>query len=194
MGGSITQGISRNLDGSFSLNGGYRPHLFGLALSDGKLLNFVGSMSDGPDAVAGQPFPKRHEGQAGWYVSPFSEIVPSPALSSNPDIVLLSAGMTDMSTENAAKAAGDLIELVGEISSNLPDSLIVISTLSNIFASSEALADFNATVRALASESDEDLIVIAELPWDTVTSHMYPPESSYRAIAQSWYSAIKPYL
>lgn len=194
MGGSTTQGISRSPGGLFSLTGGYRPHLLELALNDGKLITFVGGMSDGPDEVAGQPFPKNHEGHPGWMVSDFSEIVPIPALSSNPDIVLLAVGLEDMSTTLADKAVVDVVTLVRGIAQNQPSALVVLLPLPDGLAQVEATRDFNTAINALARESDSDQIVLAKMGWSTLTWAQYPDEEWYRAIARSFYEAIQPHL
>lgn len=195
----MTQGISRtgtagNL--TFSLTGGFRTHLFEMALNDGKNITFVGSMKNGPATVAGMPFPANHEGHPGWLTYDFLDIIPNPLVSYDPHIVLLEVGMFDMfSTNEADKASDNLIKVVGKIVQTKPNALVVIATVpSNEFPTVGAPAAYNYTVRTLADRSTSDKIILADIDKAEILFPLYPRDSGFKAMADVWYGAIRPYL
>ena len=69
-------------------------------------VTFTGSLTDGPTEVAGQPFPRMHEGHSGWTISQLSPLVPTPALDGKPNIILLHIGTNDSSSQGYAYMAG----------------------------------------------------------------------------------------
>ncbi len=198
MGDALTQGITRGADRKFSIaGGGYRPHLFELALGDGHDITFVGTMSDGPEMVAGRPFPANHEGHAGWLTFDFLDIIPTPALDFDPHIILLHAGAMDLLSIEYVSAAQNLVNLVSTITAHRPQTLIVLATLPDEF--SDALTNltrnhFNSTVRELAAASETDRIIVADLEELNIFLALFPREDGYRTMAQGWYDAIRPHL
>ncbi len=133
-GDSITRGAKSTDDG------GYRSPLFKLIVAAKQKATFVGSAANGPAQVSGQPFPRMHEGHAGWTIDPgynmlsssysgISKLVPSPALDANPSIILLMIGTNDLFARDTAGMATRLEALLDKIVQNAPNALIVLAQL-----------------------------------------------------------------
>lgn len=196
MGGWLTQGLSHSGDQQFTMNGGYRPPLFELAVADEKNITFVGLMDDGPDTVAGRPFPGQHHGHPGWFVNNYLDIILTPALTYSPNIILLEVGMPDMTNSDgrALEAPVYLANLVNKILANAPETLLVLATVPNIQwpAGDAAVAQFNTAVRQIADSQPNILLV--DFHAMTIPSAPTPTDAGYRIVAQAWYDAIAPYL
>lgn len=192
LGDSITFGLG--LPGG----GAYRIELFALAVADGKSMTFVGSQSNGPDTVAGKPFPKEHDGYSGFTIQQIADMIPDK-LAPAPHIVLVHLGTNDMylSPAGAEQRLGALID---EITTALPDSLLVVSTIipfpgnPNVDAFNAALP---AQVDARKAAGKHVLLVdqftgfpVEELLEDKV----HPDVDGYARMAGVWYAAIAPYL
>lgn len=197
LGDSITQGIGEFPGaGGYEYRsiGGFRTRLFELAVADGKDITFVGTMSDAPAEVAGKPFPPNHEGHPGWLTHDFKEIIPTPALTFEPHIILVQMGMMDMVfKDEGPKAAQHLTDVVAKIYTHRPQALIVIATLPDAFVAVDARNAFNAAVKRLA-ENPTDRVILANIGDLNLGSPLYPTQNDYRLIAEFWYDAIKPYL
>lgn len=195
LGDNTTQGIERDNALRFVANGGYRPYLFEMALNDNFVITFVGSMADGPQTVAGMEFPAKHEGHAGWLTRDFLDILPAPALNDNPNIILLYIGAMDMLTNEKHDAPSHLVKVVNTITSSQPNALLVIATLPEAYGDLGPVTRFNSAVRSIASQNDSDRIITAELNRARIGPYaIYPNSDGYRAMAQAWYDAIRPYL
>ncbi len=141
LGDSITYGIG--------FSGGYRVELFGKALAAGKNITFLGSLMNGPQNVDGVAFPRNNEGHSGWTISQLANIVPSPALDGQPDIILLMIGTNDMYRGNPATAPDRLTDLINEIIAFDPDTLLVVSQLTPLSFSNAAVEAYNAALPAI---------------------------------------------
>src|SRR6185369_17343333 len=118
-GDSITEGVKS------SDNAGYRSQLFKLIVAAKQKVTFMGSLTGGPAQVSGQTFPRMHEGHAGWTIDPgysefsgyggISSLVPSPALSGGPHIILLHIGTNDLFARDTANMSTRLEALLDKI-------------------------------------------------------------------------------
>jgi lysophospholipase L1-like esterase len=193
LGDSITDGLG------VTGGGCYRIELFSLALENDKDITFVGGSMNGPQMVDGQPFPRAHEGHSGWTVSQIDGIVPSPALDPDPHIILLHIGTNDM-YQGAAGATDRLETLVDQILADLPDSLLVVSTIIPFPGSSSNVSTFNAAVPGIVQEradSGEHIVFVDQFegfPTSELADGVHPNATGYARMANKWWGAIEEYL
>ena len=190
-GDSITFGIG--------FSGGYRVELFRKAVTAGQHVTFLGSQSNGPNMVDGQTFPKQNEGHSGWKIAQLEPLIPSPALSTVPDIVLLMIGTNDIAQRDNLSAAPDrLSKLLDKLKGAAPKALIVlaqITPLSNT-GSKEAIEAYNAAVRDIATKraaAGEHITLVdmyTGFPTSELGDGVHPNEKGYARMAAVWYAAI----
>ncbi|MFO7177855.1 MAG: SGNH/GDSL hydrolase family protein [Pseudomonadota bacterium] len=204
LGDSITHGVqSRD-------NAGYRSHLFKLAVEADQKLTFVGSQSSGPDQVAGKPFPKNHEGRSGWTIDPghskygsggISSLIPNPALSASPNIILLMIGTNDItSTDNPGTTAERLDGLLEKLVQAAPESLIVVAQITPVSFDSADLRNYNAKIPGIVQariEKGQHLLLVdmSKMPTSGLAPDgVHPNDQGYAYMANVWYEAIKEFL
>jgi hypothetical protein len=191
LGDSITDGIG--------FSGGYRVELFSRALADDKEITFVGGSMNGPQMVDGQAFPRAHEGHSGWTIQQIDGIVPDPALGVAPHIVLLHIGTNDMyqSPNGAPDRLGALID---QIVAELPDALLVVSTIIPLPMSSGPVNTFNAAVPGVVNarkDAGKHVLLVDQFtgfPTNELGDGVHPNEAGYARMAGVWYTAISSYL
>jgi len=203
-GDSITRGAKSSDDG------GYRSPLYKLILAAKKKATFTGSQAHGPAQVSGQPFPRSHEGHAGWTIDPgynmisssysgISKLVPSPALDADPNIILLMIGTNDLFARDTANMAPRLEALLDKIAQNAPKALIVLSQLTPLGHDDPNLTAYNAKipgiVQARAAEGQHIIGVdMSKLPTTELADGTHPNDQGYAYMANIWYAAIKDLL
>ena len=216
-GDSITEGVKS------SDNAGYRSQLFKLIVAAKQKVTFTGSLSGGPAQVSGQTFPRMHEGHAGWTIDPgysefsgyggISSLVPSPALSGAPHIILLHIGANDLfPTKDGAGMATRLDALVEKIAGKAPKSLIVLAqitpvgstnnghTKAQVDAANAAQMLYNSKIPAIIqSHVVKGHYVIgadmSKMPLSGLTTaSVHPNDQGYAYMAGIWYEAIKDLL
>jgi lysophospholipase L1-like esterase len=191
LGDSITDGLT--------VAGGYRIHLFELAVKDGKSVTYVGGSMNGPTTVAGMPFPRAHEGHSGWTISQIVGLLPSPALDVSPHIVLLHIGTNDM-YQNASGADQRLGAVIDQILQTLPSSLLVVSTIIPFPGSVQNVATYNAAVpkvvdaRAQAGKHVLFVDQFKDFPTSELADGVHPNSDGYARMANVWFTAISAYL
>jgi lysophospholipase L1-like esterase len=202
-GDSITDGIG-STDGS-----GYRAPLFKLIVAANQKVKLVGSRSSGPTQVSGVNFPKNHEGHPGWtidsgYVSfgeGISTLIPTPAFSTIPHIVLLMIGTNDIQAPKGTDKIADRLDvLLGKIVSTAPKALVVVAQVTPIPSNPAALAPYNTKIPQLVQKraaSGQHIISVdmSKMPTSSLGSDkLHPNDSGYSYMADVWYTAIKTYL
>ena len=216
-GDSITEGV-RSSD-----NAGYRSLLFKLIVAAKQKVTFTGSLTAGPAQVSGQTFPRMHEGHAGWTIEPgysefsgyggISSLVPSPALSGGPHIILLHIGANDLfPTKDGAGMATRLDALVEKLAHNAPSALIVLAqitpvgstnnghTAAQVAAANAAQMSYNskipAIVQAHAAKGQHIIGVdMSKMPLSGLsTASVHPNDQGYAYMAGIWYAALKDLL
>ncbi len=202
-GDSITYGV-----GSTD-KGGYRAQLFKLVVQANQKIKFIGSLSDGPDQVAGTAFPKTHEGHSGWtidsgYVSfgdGISTLIPTPAFKTLPHIVLLMIGTNDVgASKGTDMVANRLDTLLEKIVQTAPKALVVVAQITPIGWNPPAASNYNAKipgiVRARVSKGQHLAVVdMSKMPTsDLGSDNLHPNDTGYVFMAGVWYAAIKDYL
>ncbi len=197
LGDSITEGMVPNTNPT-QFNGGYRVKLFELAVGDGKNITFVGTRSNGPNTVAGRPFPKNNEGYSGIRISALDQQhVPSKLAGAH--IVLLHIGTNDMS-QGGSSAPEQLEPLIDQIIEALPDSLLVVSNIIPFPPAQGATNTYNATIPGIVAERAAEgahIIFVdqnSEYPTSTLTDSVHPNAEGYAYMGGVWYEAIKSYL
>jgi hypothetical protein len=204
LGDSITRGAKSSNDG------GYRAPLYALILAAKQNATFTGSQTHGPAQVSGQPFPRRHEGHAGWTIDPgynmisssysgISTLVPTPALDANPNIILLMIGTNDLFARDAVNMATRLEVLLEKLAQNAPNALIVLAQLTPRAQSDPNLAAYNAKlpgiVQAHAAKGRHIIGVdMSKLPTSLLADGVHPNDQGYANMAGVWYAAIKDLL
>jgi len=153
---------------------------------------------NGPNTVAGTTFPRSHEGHSGWTIQQIDDIVPEPALSPSPHIVLLHIGTNDM-VRSPSGASGRLEALIDQILADLPDALLVVAKIIPL-PGNGTLMSFNDSIPAMVREraSGGKHIVLVDqfmgFPNSELGDGVHPNQAGYARMAGVWYAAIKPYL
>jgi lysophospholipase L1-like esterase len=202
LGDSITHGFGSSDDA------GYRSQLFKLAVAANQNITFTGSQSNGPSTVSGKTFPKNHEGHDGYtvesgystYGTPgISSLIPSPAFSTAPDIVLLHIGTNDLTSSNAKSTTSDRLDsLITKIVGVAPDALVVVAKLIPLGYSSSDWTNYNAKiptiVQAHVAQGQHIVMVdMSTLPTSQLNG-VHPTDQGYSYMANIWYEAIKGFL
>jgi len=205
LGDSITTGVG------YPGGGGYRVELFLQAVRHGKALTFVGSGSNGPQTVAGVPFPRAHEGHSGYSIGRLSTtLAENDAIARyHPDIVLMHVGTHDVTLPRDIDASlrrmGDLID---QIQAHDPHVLVLVGTI--ILSRSKPLNDgavlFNAGLPALvearaAAGRHIALVDVAakftanpDYQTEYLGSKVHPNAAGYDVMGDAWYEALAPLL
>ena len=204
-GDSITHGL-QSTDA-----GGYRSQLFKLVVAASKNITFLGSQSAGPATVSGVTFPKSHEGHDGFTIDSgystygtagISSLIPSPAFSTIPDIVLLMIGTNDItSTGTAATTTSTRLDgLLGKIVGVAPNALIVVAEIPPVSYTSADLTNYNSKIPGIvqARAAQGQHIVLADMSQmpksDLSSDNVHPNDQGYAYIANVWYTAIQNVL
>jgi lysophospholipase L1-like esterase len=191
LGDSITDGIGAS--------GGYRVRLFELAIENGKNITYVGNSMNGPNDVAGETFPKSHEGHSGWTVQQIADIVPVPALDQEPHIILLHIGTNDMyqMPDGAADRLGSLLD---ELIDDNPDTLLVVSNIIPFPQASGQVSSYNSDLLAVVQERIDggaNMLFVDQFdgfPSSELGDGVHPNAAGYARMAEKWWTAIESYL
>ncbi len=191
LGDSITDG--------FGIPGGYRIELFRQSLLAGFSIDFVGGSTNGPSTVDGVPFPRSPEGHSGWTISQINNIVNQGAVEVGADIILLHIGTNDI-IGNASNAPSNLANLLDNIISRTPNSLLVVSNIIPLPSSPVAINLYNAQIPAMvtsrAAEGANIIFVdqFTGFPNSELSDGIHPNQVGYARMAHKWFDAIAEYL
>jgi GDSL-like lipase/acylhydrolase family protein len=195
LGDSITFGTPTN-------NGGYRVELFSRSVGDSKHITFVGSQSNGPNMVAGMPFPKANEGHPGWTIAQINGIsTTTMALLNSPQILLLHIGTNDMPSMSAG-APDRLGQLIDKIVAALPNSLLAVSSIIPFPAVAANVNTYNAAVPGVVQQraTQGKHVIFVEMfkgfPSNGLGGDGIHPNDNvgYPFMGDTWYAAIRQYL
>ena len=166
--------------------------------------------SNGPAEVLGEPFPRSHEGHAGWTIDPgynmlsssysgISKLVPSPALDANPNVILLMIGTNDLFARDTAGMAMRLEALLDKLAQNAPRALIVLAKLTPLGHDDPNLTAYNAKIPGIVQShaaKGEHIIGVdmSKLPTSALADGTHPTDQGYAYMASVWYAAIKDLL
>ena len=192
LGDSITWGIQ--------YDGAYRVKLFELATNAEQKITFTGSVSNGPNQVAGVTFPKSNEGHSGWTIDQIAGLVPDPAFDTVPHIVLLMIGTNDIyASSGQAQMPQRLGALLDKIITAAPDALVVCAKITPLSNASwnDTIKTYNDAIPGLVEmrASAGKHIVLGDMNTG-FTSQMlssdsvHPNKSGYDFMGEQWYEVI----
>jgi GDSL-like lipase/acylhydrolase family protein len=212
LGDSITDGVGSNpgaAPNDFGSNGGYRVELFRQAVSDGHNITFVGTRPpNGPMTVAGQPFPRNHEGLSGDSIQGTGNRARTAIPATAPNIILLHIGTNNLNAGLPQGVPGQLATLVDQITEQAPDALLVVAQLvpTEDAGRTQSTQAYNATIPALvqdrAAKGKHVVMVDMFTPFSSnpgganALFHdvLHPNVAGYVVMAQTWYDAIESVL
>jgi len=184
LGDSITQG------GSI---GGYRLDLGAKLRADGRSIDFVGSLADGPASMPD----RNHEGHPGWTIAQIDANISGWLNTYRPHTILLHIGTNDMYGSDPGGAPRRLSALVDRITNQMPNAELFVATIIPIRFADQTVRTFNAAIapdmRAKAAAGKRVHLVdmypsvaIADLP-----DGIHPNAAGYSKMATTWYNALK---
>jgi hypothetical protein len=200
LGDSITYGIQ--------YAGAYRVELFQDTVNAHQNITFVGdhSLANGPAMVSGVPFPQDNDGHNGWTIDQIAGLVPSPALQTNPDIVLLMIGTNDMYSQSqpVAQAPQRLAALLDKILGANAHALLVVAEITPLQNSAweTQVQSYNAAIPALVQTraAAGKHVALVDMHTGFVAATMlssdgvHPNKAGYDHMGDVWYAAVKAVL
>lgn len=194
MGDSITYG-----QGS-STGGGYRLPLWNALRARGIKVTFVGSERTGPLIN----FDRANEGHPGWTIDQLAAKVVGWLRVYQPQIILLHIGTNDFVKDiDPAHASARLSDLIDEITSTLPNAILIVAQivpLPHSPALDAELAAYNQAIPAIVqSQVARGKHVQYVDMFDAVSASMipdgiHPNDQGYNRMANVWLNALLPLL
>ena len=156
-------------------------------------------------------FPKNHEGHDGYTIDSgystngtagISSLIPTPAFSTIPDIVLLHIGTNDItSTGSASTTTSTRLDwLLTKIVGVAPKALVVVAQMMPVSYTSADLTSYNSKfpgiVQSHTAQGQHIISVdMSQMPKSDLSSDgVHPNDQGYAYMANVWYAAIKGYL
>lgn len=204
-GDSITQG--------YNVAGGYRAPLFHLAHAAKHDITFVGSSNDNSVlTVDGLPFPKNHEGHAGYTIegnNGIAQFVGTSIPNFKPNITTLMIGTNDINDNNdVGNAPNRLGKLLDSIFKQDPNILVILAQLVPTASdtTNAAIKTYNTSMlNLLASRLGQGQHIVLVDMYSAFTNDsnykqsllgddIHPNQSGYNLMADVWFKALGPYL
>ncbi len=201
-GDSITDGVG-------SSGGGYRVELFRLAVTGAKGITFVGRNVNGPTTVAGQPFPRNHEGWSGYTIAGISSSLADMAITlAKPHIITLMIGTNDVNQGMDNGAPNRLGTLLDTITTDAPNALLVVAKMvpTTNDGTNGRVRTYNDAIPGLVQSrvaSGKHILMVdmygaftANTSYKTALMNdvLHPNDAGYVVMAQTWFNAIQGYL
>lgn len=199
-------------DGGTSGAVGYRPPLWHLATGAGMSLNFVGSLTGGPDLVDGLPWPRKHEGHSGWSIDVVGDVMTGlQAIAADrvtayqPDVVLLMIGTNDVQLDfELATAPARLSRLLATIATAKPDVAVILSTILptqdgaqnvkvdafNASLPGVVTAEQNAGHRVALVDAHAAFVAHPNYASELLADKLHPTDAGYAILAAKWFAAL----
>lgn len=176
--------------------GSYRTQLYQDLTAEGARVQFVGSLSNGPDALPSQS----HEGHSGWTISAIAGSADAWLQASSPQIVLLMIGTNDvrgqMDLANAPQRLGSLID---QIARDLPQARIVVASIppmrsagnnANVVAFNSAIAPL-AAAHAAQGEHVAFADIYSAVPASDLMDEAHFNGDGYAKMASVWNNVLE---
>lgn len=193
LGDSITYGV---IQGNTE-TGGYRSELFNLFATDNFSVNFVGSLSNGPNDID-----REHEGHRGWRIEQIAASVNEWLNTYQPDVVQLMIGTNDILQDYALSTAPNRLSgLIDQITNLLPNSNVLVASIPPISSSTTdrqqaiwfnsslpEIVDFKVSQGKKVSFVD----IFSQLTFSDLSDGVHPSAEGYNKIAAAWHDAILP--
>jgi acyl-CoA thioesterase I len=191
LGDSITDG--------YFVPGGYRIDLESALENRGYAIDFVGSLSNGPDTL----LDKNHEGHSGWRIEEIHDRVAQWLQVFPPDIILLLIGTNDMAQLYQVETARDrLKELIDTILQTAPNVKLFVASIPPIGEPTlnQRVIQYNQEVEQLVNQKQQagkpvtfvDLYSILDL--EDLPDGVHPNRVGFRKIAGAWEAALLAHL
>ncbi|MCG8926296.1 cellulose binding domain-containing protein [Lentzea sp. CC55] len=183
LGDSITQG------GSI---GGYRLDLGAKLRAEGRTVDFVGSLADGPGSLPDRD----HEGHPGWTIAQIDAIVVNRLRTYNPRTILLHIGTNDMYGSDPAGAPRRLSALVDKITAQAPGAEVFVSTIIPIRFADATVRNYNAAIvpmlraKAAAGKRVHVVDMYPAVPISDLPDGIHPNAVGYSKMANVWFNAL----
>jgi lysophospholipase L1-like esterase len=174
--------------------------LFSKAVAGQKKITFTGSLSNGPNTVAGQALPKNNEGHSGRTITQVAGLIPSPALNTPLNIILLMIGTNDVHASSGQATMPDRLgQLLDKIIGAAPNALLVVAKITPL-----SNASWNATIKTY-NDAMPGLVqtrvtagkhvMLVDMNTGFTSSMLssdgiHPNQSGYNFMGDVWYAAI----
>lgn len=179
--------------------GGYRIKLWQYFQTNGKSVDFVGSLSNGPASLGDT----HHEGHSGWTIDEITDIAAARVTTHQPHIVLLHIGTNDIFGP-PVNLIPKLEALLDVIATTRPTTHIIVSSLFPLtptWNSNQRLEVYNADIPGLVAAkaalgrpiSFVD-IYSAVSQSDLSDDKIHPSLTGYDKMAGVWWGALAPML
>jgi lysophospholipase L1-like esterase len=209
LGDSITFGVGS------TLGGGYRVPLFAAAVAGGLHLTFVGSQANGPTVVAGEPFPRSHDGYSGYTIEDggghrgLSPLAWSLVSAARPHVVLLMIGVNDvgLALGTGPEIAARLGNMLETVFMAAPGATVLVAqiTPNTITAETPLLDAYNLAMLDVAAQQvgeghhvqvvDVHGAFAARADWPSLLSDgVHPNDAGYVVMGDAWFGALAPLL
>jgi lysophospholipase L1-like esterase len=181
-------------------------------VTDRKNLTFVGSLTNGPDKVGNQTFPKQHEGHGGYTIDTGSgksgisgQITDQAIANYHPNIVLLMIGTNDINGNiDIANAPTRLGKLMDEITTNAPSTLLVVASIipTKDSNTNQRVKTYNAAIPGLVdsrAKAGKHVVFLDTYAAFSANSNystalmadgLHPNDAGYVVLGQAFYGAI----
>jgi hypothetical protein len=192
--------LGDSLTDGFNIPGGYRTELWARLRADGRNIDFVGSLQNGPASLPD----KHHEGHSGWRIDQIAAAVQNWLTVYQPHIVLLLIGTNDVAQDYELATAPDRLSgLIDQITATLPETHLIVGSIPRMGAPQDLaqVQAYNAAIPGLVDGkraagkrvSFVDIFsVIAVADLHTDFTHM--ATSGNTNLASAWYAALQPVL
>ena len=191
LGDSITDG--------YNFPGGYRINLWKQLSDRGYKVDFVGSLSNGPDSLPD----KNHEGHSGWRIDQINMYVNFWLQKYQPDVILLTIGTNDIGQNYQVETAPERLKnLIDDIFQELPNAEILVASIPPIEVA-EVDKKVNSYNRAIASlierrQKEGDKLrfvdINSALNFDDLEDTVHPNGQGHSKMAKVWEEALIPLL
>ncbi len=191
LGDSITDG--------YFVPGGYRIDLQPAMESRGYAIEFVGSLSNGPDTLLSQ----HHEGHSGWRIEEICDQVVEWLQTFQPDIILLLIGTNDIPQLYPVDTARDrLNELIDTIFQTAPNVKLFVASIPPIWQPilNHRVIEYNQKSEELVKQKQQagkpidfvDLYSILSLA--DLHDGVHPNTEGFRKIARALEACLSAHL